>query len=546
MPRPSVLPRPKTDLFHLGSLNKTVRRHRNPSLKSTQIPKFPVPWAAPRNRPRFRYYVAVLKSVELYLRKHRLVRPGQRIGVAVSGGADSVALLRAFAELAPSLGVVLYVLHLNHNLRGPASQDDARFVGELASQLSLDCAIESEDVASLSALLHLSLEAAGRRARYGFFMRAAVAHRLDSVATAHTLDDQAETVLLRLLRGTGTSGLAGIHRSSDLSELAAETSADPVVEDEMPPQSPRLIRPLLSTTRQQVEEYLHPLDQPFRQDVSNLEPQFLRNRVRGQLLPSLERDYNPRLREALCETAEVAAAENAFLEELASTVLGVNPMQGLPIPDLQAQPLALQRRILRRICRPHALALDFAHLEALRDFALAGCAERLKLPKGFVAEVVREKHCPPRLFLRPPKQEQPSKPYFMELPIPGKIPVGKFFGTEMYVSAELLAAVSAEQIYNRASLLSSAQIGQGLAVRNLLPGDRFHPQNSGGERKINRLLQELSIPAMIRQGWPVVLSGKRIVWVPGLPVAAHAAWTLGEGAAIILAMDGGEGGNFHG
>jgi tRNA(Ile)-lysidine synthase len=350
----------------------------------------------------FRYDVAVLKSLQLYLRNHRLVRPGERIGVAVSGGADSVALLRALAELAPHLGVVLFVLHLNHELRGPDSEADEGFVRELASQLALESAIATEDVASLASLRHLSLEAAGRRARYGFFQRAAATHRLDCVATAHTRDDQAETVLLRLLRGTGTSGLAGIHRMFDLSELAAGVEVtEPLSNHEPPP--PRLIRPLLSTTRHQVEDFLLSLGQPFRHDSSNLSPRFLRNRVRADLLPALERDYNPQLRQALCETAEIAGAENALLEELTAAILGAAPAQSVPIALLQAQPLALQRRILRRLCKPHALALDFAHLEALRAFALAGRVERLNLPRGFVAEVLREKLCPPRLVLRPPE-----------------------------------------------------------------------------------------------------------------------------------------------
>ncbi len=142
--------------------------------------------------------------------------------MAVSGGADSVALLRAFAELAPSLEVVLFVLHLNHRLRGPDSDADARFVADLAASLAIESAIESDDVAALAALLHLSIEAAGRHARYAFFQRMAAAHRLDCVATAHSRDDQAETVLLRLLRGTGTSGLAGIHRTFDLSNLLTD------------------------------------------------------------------------------------------------------------------------------------------------------------------------------------------------------------------------------------------------------------------------------------------------------------------------------------
>ncbi len=490
---------------------------------------------------RFRYHVAVLKCLEHYLRKHRLVHPGERIGLAVSGGADSVALLRAFAELAPSLGVVLFVLHLNHNLRGAASDADANFVRELASGLSLDSAIETEDVAGLAALLHLSIEAAGRRARYAFFHRAAAVHRLDCIATAHTRDDQAETVLLRLLRGAGTSGLAGIHRFFDLSQLLPQSPASLS-------QSPRLIRPLLSITRQQVEEFLRSLGQPFRQDASNLDPRFLRNRVRGELLPALERDYNPRLRQALSETAEIAAAEDAFLDSLVYSILGpeTNPERGIEVKLLHAQPLALQRRILRRLCRPHGLALDFAQIEALREFSLAGHVGRLNLPRGFVAEIVRQKLLPPRLFLLAPKPSLPSQAvpesscaqensretYCLELPVPGSVALPGFSnGKDMYIRAAVLNHGSHTTVpggYNYASFLSLARAGRRLTIRNLCPGDRFHPLHSSGERKINRLLQELSIPPALRRRWPVALAGGRIIWVPGLPVASHAAWTSGE------------------
>jgi tRNA(Ile)-lysidine synthase len=323
----------------------------------------------------------------------------------------------------------------------------------------------------------------------------------------------------------------------DLSELAPEPDDEP-----SQPQPPRLIRPLLSTTRQQVEEFLLSLGQPFRQDASNLSPHFLRNRVRADLLPALERDYNPRLRQALCETAEIASAENVFLENLVSSVLGANSGQSLPIPLLQVQPLALQRRILRRLCQPHALALDFSHLETLREFALAGHAERLNLPRGFVAEVVREKLCPPRLVLRPPEQNRPAEAYSMELPVPGSVLIGEHCGQPgMYIRASMLGGNVAEPTYNRVTLLNPARAGSCLAVRNLLPGDRFRPLHSSGERKINRLLQDLSIPAMLRRSWPVVLAGERIVWVPGLPVAEHAAWSPGDNEAIVLEMYNEEG-----
>lgn len=346
-----------------------------------------------------RYDGAVQKALENYVRKHHLLRAGERVGVAVSGGADSVALLRALVELAPTLGIVPFVLHLNHRLRGAESDADELFVRQLASQLKLEAVIEGGDVSALAAQLHLSLEAAGRRARYAFFQRAASALRLNSVATAHTRDDQAETVLLRLLRGTGTSGLAGVHRSFDLYHDAPSSQATSPV---------RVVRPLLGISRQQVEEYLRSLGQSFQQDTSNQSPEFLRNRVRATLLPALEKDYNPQLRQALCETAEIAAAENAFFEQLVASLLdpevdsGLDCGDGIELRVIQNQPLAMQRRLLRHLCKVSGLALDFAHLEELREFVLASRATRLSLPSGFAAEI-RKAAGVARLRLLPPE-----------------------------------------------------------------------------------------------------------------------------------------------
>jgi tRNA(Ile)-lysidine synthase len=157
------------------------------------------------------------------------------------------------------------------------------------------------------------------------------------------------------------------------------------------------------------EAAAHSLGQPFRHDASNLDPRFLRNRVRAELLPALERDYNPQLRQALCETAEIAAGENAFLEDLVSAAVGqrvkgtaAGSEQGIDVPLFRAQPVALQRRILRRLCQPHGLALDFAQIEGLREFALAGRAGSIGLPRGFSAEVVRHKLRPLQLRLLAP------------------------------------------------------------------------------------------------------------------------------------------------
>ncbi len=352
------------------------------------------------------------KALENYVRRHHLLRAGERVGVAVSGGADSVALLRALVELAPTLGIIPLVLHLNHRLRGAESDADERFVRQLADHLKLEALMEGEDVSALAALHHLSLEAAGRRARYAFFQRAASALRLDSVATAHTRDDQAETVLLRLLRGTGTSGLAGVHRSFDLFHDDPSNQVAGRSRGGHPAQAHRtqVIRPMLGISRQQVEEYLRSLGQSFQQDTSNQSPEFLRNRVRAALLPTLEKDYNPQLRQALCETAEIAAAENAFFEQLVVSLLGVEADSGLAceagvdLKVIQNQPLAMQRRLLRHLCKLSGLALDFAHLEGLRGFVLAARARRLSLPSGYVAEI-RKAAGVARLRLLPPEEK---------------------------------------------------------------------------------------------------------------------------------------------
>lgn len=465
------------------------------------------------------------------MRKHRLLHPGERVGVAVSGGADSVALVRALADLAPSFGVVIFVLHLNHRLRGKESDADECFVRELAAQYSLEAVIESEDVAALASLFHLSLEAAGRRARYAFFQRAAAALRLNCVATAHTRDDQAETVLLRLLRGAGTSGLAGIHSSFDLGNIAEEVPSNEGLS------RPRIVRPFLSTTRQEVEKYLTSLGQNYREDSSNLNPEFLRNRVRATLLPTLEADYNPRLRDALCETAEIAAAENTFFDRLAASALGQDsdPEQGVALHLFQEQPLALQRRILRSLCQALGLALDFAHLESLREFVLAARAGRYKLPRGFIAEIQREAQGEARLFLRSPEPGSPPAEYSVGFSVPGMVSIGKFFASpDTCIRATLLSDEAAKQAYNRADLLRARQLDPRFTVRNLQPGDRFHPLFSSGDEKVNRLLQRLSVPGQVRRSWPVVLSGDRIVWTPGLPIASEFAWSPGDGEAIAL------------
>ena len=240
-----------------------------------------------------------------------MLRAGDRVAVAVSGGADSVALLRLLLELRAELGIVLAAAHFNHGLRGEASLADEAFVGELAREHGLEFFVGRADVRDHALATKLSIEAAGRELRYRWLAKLAAEQRFDAVATAHTLDDQAETVLLKFLRGAGTRGLAGIYpvvkpraqspgveapssteapngapEGAPLQRAGEEKKPEPrrdVSQD--PEEVVRIIRPLLPVSRQEVESYLTSLEQSWREDESNLDRRYTRNRVRHELLP---------------------------------------------------------------------------------------------------------------------------------------------------------------------------------------------------------------------------------------------------------------------
>src|SRR6202142_3544589 len=244
------------------------------------------------------YYVPVRtlpQSVLAYIRRERLLHPGDRVGIAVSGGADSVALLRIMIELRPELGIVLSVVHFNHQLRGAEADADEHFVTELAHHHKLELHLGSSNVAAHARSHHLSTEAAARQLRYQYFKQLFEEQKVNRIATGHTLDDQAETVLLRLVRGAGTRGLGGIYPR--LSFEGSEFS---------------IIRPLLSTRRKLLETYLAELGQDWREDSSNRDLRHARNRVRHGIVPRLERTLNPSVREALAETADIARAEEDY------------------------------------------------------------------------------------------------------------------------------------------------------------------------------------------------------------------------------------------
>ncbi len=321
-----------------------------------------------------------------------LLKPGMRLAVGLSGGADSVALVRVLAARSGELGLVLHAAHLHHGLRGEEADGDLEFCRELAAKLDLPFHEARVDTAAEARADRKSgkpaetIEEAARRLRYQWFRRLMAEIPLDAIATAHTLDDQAETVLAKFLRGAWTEGLAGIAPKLESPEGT-------------------IVRPLLAVTRAEIEAYLGELGQDWREDSSNRHLTFTRNRIRHELLPLLE-GWNPRLREHLAQMAAIARDEEAWWQaELArlapQMLLPGRPARGggraaggglaaglaLEVNRLAALAPALQRRLLRHAAEQFGVALDFAATEALRSLALTGRAgQKLTVATGLRAE----------------------------------------------------------------------------------------------------------------------------------------------------------------
>jgi tRNA(Ile)-lysidine synthase len=451
----------------------------------------------------------VKQQVLQYIRDQRLLKAGDRVGVAVSGGPDSVALLRVLLELRQELGIVVAVVgHFNHKLRGADSKADERFVKALCKDLGVEFARAEADTAA-----HVTdegLEAAARKLRYDFFADLLRTHRLDTIATGHTLDDQAETVLMRLLRGAGTRGLAAILPIVRV-ELDAERHA-------------RVIRPLLGIRRAALLAYLGGLGQDFREDASNRDPQFLRNRVRHELLPLLARDYNPRVAEALAQTAEIARGEQQHAErELSEAARGrvrwkAAPGEGrgalLSSAGFAQLSPALQRRLLQRVSEQLERSLTFEQIEAVRE--LAGKPGTIELPGSLRA--IRDGD-ELRLWIGDGAAKKAG--YEQPLAVPGEIVVAAV-GSRFIATNGAKAAVEG----GRATPAS-------LVVRNWRPGDRFRPRHSKSAKKVKELLTEKKVTGRERELWPVVAAGDRIVWLRGWGLAADAVAAAGSGELNI-------------
>ena len=432
------------------------------------------------------------------IRKQDLIKPGERVAVAVSGGADSVALLLLLLDLRSELGIVLSVAHVNHKLRGEESDADERFVAELAQQHRLEL---HSTAAPLPPTQNSGVEAAARKLRYDFFRQIARENRVSKTATAHTLDDQAETVLLRLLRGTGIRGLSGIHPRLILSE-AGNKQERPLGE---------VVRPLLTFRRAELQDFLRQQRQTWREDSTNLELSFLRNRVRHTLLPALNENFGSSTIPNLADLAEIARAEEEHWK-LAHPEIHVQT-DSIDIATLLSLPLASQRRLIRAWLETHAPAagVSFHQIEDILNLALSSAGKTLDLPSDYQVRRTRD-----RLCLEPSDARLLKGQYEYSLQIPGEIEVPE-------LSARMQAAVVDPRTVPESEqdcLLDPDRLPQALKIRNWRPGDRFWPAHTKEAKKVKDLLNDRHITGPEKQLWPVIASGADLVWMRSFPVPA--------------------------
>ena len=442
-------------------------------------------------------------------------RPGERVGVAVSGGPDSILLFDFMKQFAREAALSLSAVHFNHKLRGEESDADEKFVSERAEDLGIEFLQGEADTAREAREKRRNLEASARDLRYRFFLSLINRGRLDKLVTAHTANDQAETVLLRLLRGTGTRGLGGIY---------------PVLEG-------KIIRPFLNLTQEEIERELKERKLEFRVDSTNFNLRFQRNKVRTELLPLLRKEFNPALIGLLKELSERARGDEEVLEQQArERALPWRVREGaeekIPIRPLAEFPPAIQRRVLRQMilaARGSLRGVTHRHIEALRQFSSeAQSGRKLLLPGQLAARKEFD-----WLVLARQVAATADSGFCYAVEVPGRITV-PYLGITL--NFKIIRPEGLGKTYNDLGMagLDPQKLPGRLVLRNWRAGDRYCPLGSRKVRKLKELMGQRKIPASQRRFWPVLESGEEIVWARGFPPASLMAASPDSKQVLII------------
>jgi tRNA(Ile)-lysidine synthase len=446
------------------------------------------------------------------IREYRMLAGGEHVLVAVSGGADSTALLLCLHELVPDFHLTLTVAHLNHRIRGSEGDADEDFVRKLSASLGLSYISETIDVKQLAIVEKQNLEELARRVRYDFLIRAAHKVGAQKIAVGHNLNDQAETALFRFIRGSGVEGLSSIH---------------PVV-------AGGIIRPLLDCPRDSILHYLKRMGAQYREDSTNTDLRHARNRIRQELLPYLETHFNPQLIATLAREARLARETWSFMESQAKKSfqeiqLRADDALSIPVEGLLKMHPALQKQVLRQAvkeCLTSLRGITAAHIETVLSLCTKQSGAAVQLPQGSIAM----RQFDDIVFLRHPLPPAPAFSY--QLNIPGRclVPeIGAEFVSEICGAPDLQTMTESRW---RQPFLNRSALPAILTIRSRMPGDRYGGE---GHRKVKKMLIGSRIPRTQRSVLPMIVAGTDVIWIPGFrPARAYEALPGSQGCVVII------------
>lgn len=450
----------------------------------------------------------ILGKVKKTIEKFNMINPGDKIIVGVSGGPDSVTLLHILWRLKEELNISLITAHLNHGLRGKDAILDEEFVLEFSAKLGIPVKSEKVNVHDFAKENNLSLEEAGRRLRYDFFKRVAEIESANKVALGHNLDDNAETVLMRIIRGTGVDGLGGMPIVRDLTEKI------------------KIIRPLMEVTREEIIKHLKISKLAARVDKTNLTRTYLRNKIRLDLLPFIEKKFNGNIKRNLVNLAEIMSSENDFfLNTLSDIFTGI--IQEIPSAEnkivlykdklINLHP-AIKRRIIRKCMQsliPEWRQANFEHIEEIITALNKQCNLDFELPGGIKVLFRYNSIIITSATVPPGAAEEIPVNYEYEVKIPGRTEIKE---SGLTVDSEFVKTIDFSLIKrdNTKAYFDVDLLNLPLTIRNKKQGDKFIPYGLSGEKKIKEFFIDKKILREKRNKIPVILDkNSNIIWVVG-------------------------------
>lgn len=450
----------------------------------------------------------ILRTVKQTIASHRMLTAGDSVLIAVSGGPDSVTLVHVLHTLAAEYALRMAVAHLNHGLRQKDSDRDAEFVADIARQLDLPFYVKKKDVRQLQQSAHLSLEEAARKIRYRFFEEICARNGFNKIAIGHHSNDNAELVLMNLLRGSGPLGLSGI----------------------APVRDGKIVRPLIHLKRSEIVDYIAEKKLPFVTDASNADLSFTRNRIRHHLIPELEKAYNPAIIETLNRLGSIMRAEDQWFENILSkdfnnciSVTGPDTVS-IDLDRIKGLTTAANRRIIRRAIlsvKKDLRRITLAHVDAVLTLIDKSPGEGcLSLPDG-----IRVRLRPADLTINHSKSDasvssdRSNGPavivYQYTITPPGALSVQEAGATIKFAEIGFDDLPDFNTVGKNLAFFDMDSLQFPLVVRNSRPGDRFSPLGLNGTQKVKKYFSDNKIPGPRRRLCPLLLSAGKIIWIAG-------------------------------